>query len=62
MNTPLREAIQREIRLREARLAANASEKPLESSLKQGVHGKVPEATSQVPFQGESASAPAQIC
>ncbi len=58
MNTPLREAIQREIRLREARLAANASEKPLESSPKQELHGKVPGAASQGPFQGEPASAP----
>src|SRR5712692_2757888 len=58
MNTPLREAIQREIRLREARLAANASEKSLESSPKQELHGKVPGAASQVPFQVEPASAP----
>src|SRR5713226_5021616 len=58
MNTPLREAIQREIRLREAKLAANASEKPLESSPKQELHGKAPGAASQGPFQGESASAP----
>src|SRR5216683_1316091 len=58
MNTPLREAIQREIRLREARLAANASEKPLESSPKQELHGEEAGAASQGPFQGESASAP----
>jgi len=44
MNTPLREAIQREIRLRKARLAANASEKPLDRILPwtpmQGPKGK----------------------
>jgi hypothetical protein len=58
MNTPLREAIQREVRRREARQAANASEKVLESSPKQELHGKEPGAASQVPFQGEPASAP----
>src|SRR6266849_5989561 len=58
MNTPLREAIQREIRLREARRVANASEKPLESSPKQELHTKAPGAASQAPFQGEPASAP----
>jgi len=58
MNTPLREAIQQEIRIRKARLAATADEKPLETSPKREFHGKAPEATSQGPFQGESASAP----
>src|SRR5713226_7522091 len=58
MNTPLREAIQREIRVREARPAANAGEKSPESSPEQELHGKAREAASQGPFQGESASAP----
>ncbi len=58
MNTPLREAIQREIRLREARRATNAGEKPPESSPKQELHGKARGAASRGLFQGESASAP----
>src|SRR5712692_10504689 len=58
MNTPLREAIQREIRRREARLAANAGEKPPETSPKQALHGQARGVASQGPFQGESASAP----
>ncbi len=58
MNRPLREAIQREIRVREAKQTANAGEKPLESSPKQELHDKTREAASQGPFQGERASAP----
>src|SRR5712692_8758619 len=58
MNTPLREAIQREIKRREAGQAANASEKPLESSPKQELHGQAPGAASQGSFQDEPASAP----
>ena len=57
MNTRLREAIQWEIRAREAKQAANASEKPPESSPKQVLHGEAPGVASQGPFQDESASA-----
>lgn len=58
MNTPLREAIQREIRLREAKRAANAGEKAPETSPNQELQGQAREAASQAPFQDESASAP----
>ncbi len=58
MNTPLREAIQREIRGREARRAANADEKPPETSPNHGLHGKAREVASQGAFQEDSASAP----
>ncbi len=46
MNTPLREAIQREIRLREAKRAANAGEKAPETSPDQELPGQARQAAS----------------
>ncbi len=58
MDTPLREAIQRQIRVRETKRVANACEKAPETSPNQELHGQAREAASQGPFQGESVSAP----
>jgi len=58
MNTPLREAIQREIRTREANRAASGNEKLPERSPRPEFHGASPDAASQAPFQAEAASAP----
>src|SRR5260221_355890 len=58
MDTPLREAIQREIRVREARRAAHGGEKAPETAPNHELQGQAREAASQRPFQDESASAP----
>src|SRR5262249_43492302 len=58
MNTPLREAIQGEMRIREARRAASTNERSPERSPRLEFDGIRPEATSQGPFQAEPPSAP----
>jgi len=58
MNTPLREAIQREIAAREELRAASGNEKAPENSPRLEFHGTRPQAASQAPFQGEPPSTP----
>src|SRR5262249_6570990 len=58
MNTPLREAIQREIRTRKELRAASATEKSAESSPELDFHGTPAQLASQAPFQAETRSAP----
>ena len=58
MNTPPREAIQREIGTGKELRAASATEKSVESSPKLEFHGTPPQPASQAPFQAETRSAP----
>ncbi len=60
MNTPLREAIQREIRRREEKRLASASETSPETPPGPGLHGIQQQGASQPPFQSDSPSAPQQ--
>ncbi len=60
MNTPLREAIQREIRRREEKRLASANETSPETPPGPALHGIQRQGASQPPFQSDSPSAPQQ--